>query len=163
MTSTYIPLANLALTSNENSVTFSSIPSTFRDLVCVVLAGGTVARTAVIRFNSDSGTNYFTIRMSSNASGTLSGATVNSSNHGLLSAITTTVTSGLQLNVDIVDYSATDKHKLLIGQAGNGNSGADLITTRWANNSAINSIEIFSLSGGSWTPGSTFALYGIVG
>jgi hypothetical protein len=65
------------------------------------------------------------------------------------------------LVVQVMDYSATDKHKttLLIN-----NQAAYLSYTqasRWANTSAINTIRIAPASG-SFAIGCTFALYGIV-
>jgi hypothetical protein len=59
-TPTYTPLATVTLASTASSVTFSSIPATYRDLVVVHNNFGTVNNDANsnFRFNGDSGSNY---------------------------------------------------------------------------------------------------------
>ena len=59
MASTYTPIATTTLGSNQSTVTFSSIPSTYTDLVLVCNATVSSANgTWYLEFNSDTGTNY---------------------------------------------------------------------------------------------------------
>jgi hypothetical protein len=57
-TPTYIPLATVTLGSADSSVTFSSIPATYRDLILVL--NGTRSTTSGVRAraNADAGANY---------------------------------------------------------------------------------------------------------
>lgn len=73
---------------------------------------------------------------------------------------------GQVATINIMDYSATDKHKTTLirnGKQGGSNDGVEAIAGRWANTAAITSLEIFSITGGgiTFSAGSTFALYGI--
>jgi hypothetical protein len=60
----------------------------------------------------------------------------------------------------IMDYSATDKHKTILYRY-----DRDTLTradaSRWANTSAITTIE-WDIQGQTFAAGSTFSLYGIV-
>jgi len=60
MPSTYTPIATNTLASVSTGVTFSSIPSTYTDLVLVInyrLDGTGTGAAGALRFNSDSGSN----------------------------------------------------------------------------------------------------------
>jgi hypothetical protein len=68
--------------------------------------------------------------------------------------------------IQIMDYSATDKHKnVLIRERFYGATSADVRTAalmaRWANTGAISTISIF-LNSGNIAAGARFDLYGIV-
>jgi hypothetical protein len=155
-TPTYTPLANLTLGSSASTVTFSSISQAYRDLV-IVLSGTTSVDTTInIRFNSDSGSNYSYVQMFGNGSVAGSGANTVTS---IFSAVLRT-TMGNDV-VQIMDYSATDKHKSVLIRR--NHAGADTVASaeRWANTSAITSISLVTGSG-TYNSGTSFALYGIV-
>jgi len=69
MTDTYRPLATITLGSTASSITFSSIPATYRDLIIV---GNPLGAEAAARFNGDSGSNYNGVQMWGNGSNPLS-------------------------------------------------------------------------------------------
>lgn len=159
-TPTYTPLANVTLGSAASSVTFGSIPATFRDLICVVVATGSTTLQGRIRLNSDSGSNYSYQRMS--GSGSSATATEQSSqSSGYVSAIAQATTTGqLQMSINIMDYSATDKHTTIVSRADQAANGTEAFANRYANTAAVTSVQILT-STGNWAIGSTFALYGI--
>ena len=165
-TSTYIALANITLGSSASSVTFSSIPATYRDLIVVANASGTINDQGMrMRFNGDSGSNYSHVNMGGwsggstfSTSGTTTHVTFNATQIGVN-------TNGIHVPVigQIMDYSATDKHKTLLVRANGKNNTQDEVNAnanRWANTAAITSILLL-LSSGSFASGSSFALYGI--
>lgn len=162
MTATYRALANFTVTTNTATITFSSIPNTFRDLVLVIEGTVTTPANKIIRFNSDSGSNYPWIYMSANGS-TPSGST-NTSTSVLTEAIAAmNVSEKLFTRIDIMDYSATDKHKICLIRGGRSGAGIDGIVCRWANtSSAISTISCSLNNSASYQSGTTFALYGIV-
>jgi hypothetical protein len=161
MTATYTSLANVTLGAAASSVTFSSIPATYRDLICVVVAAGSTTLQGRIRLNGDTGSNYNYVRMSGNGTAT-SGTSAATQTTGFLSAIAEATTTGaLQMNINIMDYSATNKHKPILARANQAANGTDAIFNRWANTAAVTSVQILT-STGNWAAGSTFALYGIV-
>lgn len=161
MTATYRALANFTVTTNTATVTFSSIPNTFRDLVLVIEGTVTTAANKIIRFNNDSGTNYPWVYMSGN------GSSVLTSNNASTSLLTEAVaamntTDRLFTQIDIMDYSATNKHKIALVKGGRSGAGIDSIVCRWTNASnAISSISCSLNNAASYTSGTTFALYGI--
>jgi hypothetical protein len=105
---TYTALANITLGSSASSVTFSSIPATYRDLiiVCDTFASGQSSIDG--RLNGDTGNSYSTVRMfgtgSSAGSDTYEGIT----NRYAVGITNTTRTTQI---IQIMDYSATNKHK----------------------------------------------------
>ena len=59
MPNTYEPIATNTLGSAASSVTFSSIPSTYTDLIVVMnYANSTGLADVFFRFNGDTGSNY---------------------------------------------------------------------------------------------------------
>lgn len=158
-TSTYIPLANITLGSSASSVTFSSIPATYRDLVVVLngkaTAGGSGAR---LRVNGDTGTNYANIRMY----GFSGGAGADNGTGAFLDIGAMNTSDGYQSVVQFMDYSATDKHKIILMRPQESSLGAVLANAgRWANTSAITSILVYAGSD-QFASGFTASLYGIV-
>ena len=150
-TQTYFPLANITLGSSASSVTFSSIPATYRDLVLVSSISVTAGGNATISFNGDTGANYSRVYMLGTGSSAISGSDT--------SRQFTQVTTGLRTSniTQIMDYSATDKHKAVLVRDNNTTDGVVGYAFRWANLSAITSITITA----SFASTATFALYGI--
>lgn len=161
-TPTYTPLANITLGSAASSIVFGSIPSTYRDLVVVLVGQGSTTLQGRIRLNGDTGSNYNYQRMSGNGSSP-SALAQSSQTFGYVSAIAqATSTSALQMKINIMDYSITNKQTTMISRADNANNGTDTFVNRWANTSAVTSVTILT-STGDWSAGTTAAIYGIIG
>jgi hypothetical protein len=158
MTAKYTVIDSQVLSTSAASVTFSSIPGGYKDLVLV--ADGKQTNTdayGVYRFNSDSGSNY-----------PLVGASGNGASYA---SYTATGTGGLATRPggyvsisEIMDYSATDKHKTVLSRTNGtqtGSSGAvEMRTVRWANTSAITQIDVVS-GIQDFQTGATFRLLGV--
>ncbi len=158
-TPTYTPLANLTLSGSQATVTFSSISQSYRDLVLVANVKNATATTSFrININA-SGTTTSSVRMRASSAGASSelfggiGAVTQSTDYGGFTPIIS----------NIMDYSATDKHKTILTRATLKNVNADQVeatATRWANTSAVTSL-VLSVETYNMAAGSTFALYGI--
>ena len=164
-TPTYTALATVTLASASSSVTFSSIPATYRDLVIITnqtMVSGSGYDTS-LRFNADSGSNYSNIYALGTGSGSpISGVqSLTFADCGFMNSF---VSNPFNRIINIMDYSATDKHKTLISRASNPGSGeqVSMYANRWANTAAITSVQVFSGSGNSYAIGSTFSLYGVI-
>jgi hypothetical protein len=164
----YIALATTTLSSPASSVTFSSIPTSvngvaLRDLVVVMTAATSQNSNNIFRFNSDAGNNYFGL-FATGSSGATSGSYSGSFIGSDSSAFTTTVVGDTNTVIQIMDFSATDKHKSVLVRANRPGGAVDMIAGRWGSNNAINSI-LFRPDNGSytWSTGSSFSLYGIAG
>ena len=155
-TPTYTALANLTLSSSAASVTFSSISQAYRDLV-VVINGTTSANASILfTYNSDTtATNYNWVTMF--GTGTSAVSSSGNSNNNIGNMYTSLTTSRVQ----IMDYSATDKHKSALTRVDNAGIITTAIASRWSNTAAITTLGLTLSTGGSFASGSSFALYGI--
>jgi hypothetical protein len=155
-TPTYTALANTTVAVAAASITFSSIPSTYRDLI-VVFNGTTLIDDGVgLRFNADTGSNYSNVRMFGNSGGT-------GSDTSTTTRIPTTAgNSSLRTAFisQVMDYSATDKHKTVLNRNNITDNNVAAIAGRWANTAGITSVTVLS-PGSVITAGSTITLYGI--
>jgi hypothetical protein len=169
MTATYDSIASTTLTTNQSSITFSSISSSYTDLYLVAFARTTRASvTDLLRlgFNGDtSASNYSATFLASDTSqGTAySGRYVRGDYYGpIFPAITaaneTANVFGVVL-VHINNYSNTTTNKTYLAR---GNYKVDLGATvgLWNNTNAISSIVI-SGAFGDLVTGTTLSLYGI--
>lgn len=155
-TPTYVALATFTETlGTSSSITFSSIPATYRDLVLVMNVSASSAGSFMrYIFNGDTTeSNYTRVFALGNGSSTSSQA-LNNPYVGEYS------TTAAVITFNLMDYSATDKHKSLLIRSSNASALALMAASRWANNNAINSISIQSYTS-NFAIGSTFSLYGI--
>jgi hypothetical protein len=157
MPKTYEPIASTLLASPALSVTLSSIPSTYTDLVLVVgLFEPTNWGSAVLVLNSDTATNYSSTRVGGDGSTAFSARQTNVSN-----IYPGQISNGTIFIFNINNYSNTNVFKTIISR-GNG-TGQVLVASAslWRSTSAINSIA-FSNGGGVNLPtGTRVTLYGI--
>jgi hypothetical protein len=161
-TPTYIALATITLASTDSEVIFSSIPATYRDLILVIQAKSTTGNPAVVaRFNSDTGTNYPYVRMTGNGSSAASASITTDTFLNLAAAFGINTSGNGNIIAQIMDYSATDKHKAVLVRNNDAGLGVEAIGGRWANTNAISTISIFNTSSISFASGSTFSLYGV--
>jgi hypothetical protein len=157
-TPTYTPLATVTLSTAAASVSFSSIPATYRDLILV--SQGTVATASNIslRFNGDTGSNYSYVYMFGSGTSTASAAGTDSAILG--GGFNSSVIS--QAIFQVMDYSATDKHKTTLNRTDEPNGAAYAWAGRWANTAAITTLLVRMTNGGNFNSGTTFSLYGVI-
>ncbi len=155
-TNTYTPLATITLASAASSVTFASIPATYRDLILVCdWAGSASANYLELRFNTDNTSSNYPIVAAYGSSGGVGSYTAN----GMLIGVARTTRN--PTIAQIFDYSATDKHKNMLSRYGlQDMSEVAMHAGRWANTAAINTVKA-QLSSGTISVGSTFSLWGI--
>lgn len=155
-TPTYTALATVTLGSTATSITFSSIPASYRDLVLVVNGKATATAALRIRVNGDTGNNYSWTRLIGEAAGAFSDAVLNTN---FLDGGNPSTTEGYMSVTQFMDYSATDKHKTTLHRINFPNTTHVLANAgRWANTSAITSIQVYNPT---FAVGFTAALYGI--
>jgi hypothetical protein len=170
-TGAMFPLGMVQVGSSTPSVTFSSIPSTYKHLQVRALIRGTASASAIsanMQFNSDTGSNYSYHELyGSGAGGGQAGAGATQTRfflHGNAPAATALASSFGVAVMDILDYANTSKYKTtrcLNGMDVNGSGGYILLDSgSWQNTNAITSIQIAPNSG-NFAQYSEFALYGI--
>lgn len=162
-TRTYTPIELKTLASGTSSLTFSSIPSTYTDLVLVMSnltfsSGGNPQ----IQFNGDTTTNYSNTDVYS--TGSAAGSTRNTGNAYInvgFSATNGSSTEPGTVIVNIMNYSNATTFKTIIARGNRAGGEAQANVGLWRKTpEAITSIVV-KVGSGNLQTGSTFALYGI--
>lgn len=158
MPKTYEPISTQTLGTATSTITFSSIPATYTDLILITI-GFAGADYYNVQFNSDSGTNYSRTLLFT------SGASAESArNSNIAQVYGTTGTSSTNLGTSIHhinNYSNTTTNKTVIRRGGLDNTvSPQLEAGLWRSTAAINTITLTAGSG-NFGIGSTFTLYGI--
>lgn len=166
VTNSYESIATLNGTGSSNTISFTSIPATYKHLQVRFASLSTGAADWVnLRFNSDSNTaNYFSHRLTGD------GATVSAVAQGtqpflkyqFIGGSTTQPSVGV---VDILDYANTSKNKTvrtLTGFDTNGSGTIAFTSGLWSSTSATTRLD-FILDSSNFASTTVFALYGIKG
>jgi hypothetical protein len=164
---TYVPIATVTTSGSQATVTFSSIPQSYTDLV---LQGST--RRAIngagdagwaLTFNGDTGANYSVTIIY--ATGTTTAGSARGSNNNN-SFYTAAVGDGIYCanQMNIMSYSNTTTYKTFLTRSAVYGNGSPALSTRqfvnlWRNTAAITSITLSPVSG--FWDGSVITLYGI--
>ena len=166
MTAKFTVLGNTTLATASASVTFSSIPGGYKDLVLIAEYKGTTSSILNLYWQANSDTteaNYTKVHMTGTGSSAISSAF-----DGLqLSSIASPNDTGSALVVCTwLDYSATDKHKSWLLRANTpistgGAPGVSAIAGRWASTAALTSIILSNQFSRVFAAGSTFRLLGV--
>ena len=164
MASTYTPISATTLGSSSNSVTFTSIPQSYTDLILVTTGKNSNAFDAIdIRVGNgsiDSGNNYAMTAMNGNGS---TGQTFSDSNASSMTNMGITSSSTLQTTIlHFMNYSNIATYKTVIGRSNVTDFRVAAVTGLWRSTSAINQIQLRCDNASyNFTAGSTFTLYGI--
>lgn len=157
-TPTYVPLAEVTVASDVSSITLP-VPSGYRDLVFILQAKTSVEAYPRLQFNGDGSANYSRMGMAVNA-GSPAGFFGTVSSISLSGYASSNTNNNYNAIAQILDYSATDKHKTVLARSNNTSNSTDAVATRWANTAAITSIAVL-LDTGTYSAGTTINLYGI--
>jgi hypothetical protein len=162
MPSTYTPIATQTLGTAVASVTFSSIPGTYTDLILVTnVKSVSGTKDFVTQVNGDTGTNYSWIALSGDGTTVYNEKTTNFTRWYL--GYVSYVGSTLNANsiTSFMNYSNSTSYKNYLSRSNNTSFGVSAIVGTWRNTAAINSIAVYFDSGGNMDVGSTFTLYGV--
>ena len=169
-TGSYESIATYTASGGESSFTFSSIPSTYKHLQlrCLSRRSTGVSHVVALRFNADSGTNYWWHLLEGDGSTATASSVSSAANRIQTFWPNPSVNLADQFGagiIDIHDYASTTKNKTVRcfgGGDANGTGKIDLSSGLWSNTSAINEIYVYFL-GDTVVANSQFALYGIKG
>jgi hypothetical protein len=160
MPATYEPISTQTLASAVATVTFSSIPSTYTDLVLVMAGIAATASTdsCEIQFNGDTATNYSYTLLSGNG-------TTASSSRGTSTAFIAIglITSSEQVsNIwHIMNYANTTTYKSVVGRGSIAGAQVRTGAGMWRSTAAITSLLLKNDTAQNFAIGSMFTLYGI--
>lgn len=173
----YDSIATTTLATSTATITFSSIPSTYKHLQLRVLAKGAFVsndRAAFkLQFNGDTASNYNTHNLMGDGASVSAGSSGSqtymfgnpNSEFPSSSASVNASMFGVAV-IDFLDYTDTNKFttgRFLSGWDNNSTLGRVIFQSGlWRSTSAVTSISITS-DLGNWAQYSQFALYGIKG
>jgi hypothetical protein len=160
MPATYEPIATFTTTTNgTSSYTFSSIPSTYTDLILICNLKATSSDSSlVVRFNGDGGSNYSVTQIYGTGSQTLSQRFSNQTEAYLSFSGFPTATFASTI-VHFMNYSNTTTNKTFLSRSGFAAAYTDASAGLWRSTAAISSMTLYA--GTSYDTGCTFTLYGI--
>lgn len=162
------PIANLTTSSTTNTVTFTNITQSYKDLFLVMSVEATANYASIVlTFNNDSGNNYSVVYMRGDSGGASSFNNLNYPYYQTFWSGYATNAGGMS-TTHILDYSATDKYKTALTRVNtyDGSKVTDGVAANagiWKNTSAITTLKVSYDASYSqnWKSGATFALYGI--
>lgn len=162
-TNTYVALDKITLGSNAASATFSSIPSTYTDLIVVISGKVSSNVTLACQINGDTGTNYSVTELYGDASSIGSARVSNNAQIGFASIVAQIASSNEWLStLHFQGYSNTSILKTVLCRTSAPATIVNAAVGLWRSTAAINSIKILGYAGASgFTAGTTFSLYGI--
>ena len=167
-TNTYVALDKVTVGTATNTVTFTSIPATYTDLVIVAKYGTSGSGSAMwLRFNGDTATNYSGTTLLGTGSAAASDRFSSTAQfywaYNIVSASAST--NDTQTIFQIQNYANTTTFKTLLTRTssiGSASPGTETSVGLWRKTpEAINSITLNASTSYTFNVGSTFSLYGI--
>lgn len=162
MPNTYVALATQTLSTAASSVTFSSISSSYTDLVLITSAkNNTGAQYRLqLRFNGDTATNYSVTKLTGNGSTAVSSRASNATYAAILIG-TIGSTNFDNVITSIMNYSNTTTNKTVLSRGNETAAEVNAEVGLWRSTTAITSLTLDLEGGINFVAGSTFSLYGI--
>jgi hypothetical protein len=158
--STYVPISTTKLNSDVNTVTLSSIPSTYTDLILVsnqALNSGPV--NILVTVNGSTSTIYSGTYMGGDGSSAFTGRVQDGTGFNP-SYLSTSINTTMHY---FMNYSNTNIYKTILARSNTNNTNVLALVGTWRNTAAISSITLTANSGYNIVANSTFTLYGIKG
>jgi hypothetical protein len=163
---TYTPIFTTTLVSAQNTFSFTSIPSTYTDLVLECNFATTASNPSIsLGVNGDSGTNYsYTLLWGSGTAATSANAANRSSTNNAFAFYNAGAATGYSNIIvsNFQNYSNTTTYKTILTRYGSASQEIGATVSMWRNTAAINTITLTCQSTYTFTAGSTFSLYGIL-
>ena len=160
MASTYTPIATQTVTGSSTvSVTFSSIPSTYTDLIIVTQYKSVSNNYLQMRFNGDTASNYSRTELTGNGTSATSSRFSNEA-YAYVSSLYAPTGEWETAISQINNYSNATTYKTMISRVNSPSVGVNATVNLWRSTSAINTVLITAVGSG-YDVGSTFTLYGI--
>lgn len=162
-------IATVNGTGSSNTLSFSSIPSTYKHLHIrgILKKTGAGNDGAILRMNGISTTTYNWAYLDASGTATPSGAaTSNASSISFLGGMAVDINQGAPIMIDILDYASTSKAKTIkvfYGKSNNASGYVGITSATFRSTNAISSLA-FIVNSDNWSsPEATLALYGLKG
>jgi hypothetical protein len=156
---TYTQIASTTVGTATQTVTLSSIPATYTDLILIVNGTPTATGSGYLRVNGDTATNYSSTGMRGDGSNPYSYRRLDET--AMLLTFNGVNTSPATWVIQLMNYSNTTTNKTILNRFNTVSSEVLANCGLWRSTSAINSITIYMDGTASFPSGSTLSLYGI--
>ena len=167
MANTYTLISSVTVgAGGASSIDFTSIPSTYTDLLLYVSARNSVSNDGMgLKFNSSTtGYSYRDLYGTGSTAGSSNNTTAPITAYGLINPSTYTASVFGNAIVYIPNYATSNYKSVSIDGVAENNAtatGMYLSASLWSNTAAITSINLTALSSGTIQQYSTAYLYGI--
>jgi hypothetical protein len=160
--SAYEVISTQTLGSAVETVTFSSIPQTYTDLVVVINAFSSATSNLYITFNGDTAANYSRTVLwgGAGASGSIRSSGANFIDITYYGRIWDNQGTSVH-TANIMNYSNTTTNKTVLARASSQQEGVEAAAGLWRSTAAITSITFDLVLTRTFSVGSTLTLYGI--
>ena len=164
-------IAQHVISTPAATVTFSSIPGSYSQLMLIVSAGcaASSGKDLYMQYNGDTAGNYTRQYLGAYSGGPFNGQDVSVSSPGIGGLPGTSELSGSATKIVIANYAGTIFKKFAVSHStymSGGSSSAGLIQEVmighfWNSTASISSIVLGTSDGSNFVAGSTFTLYGL--
>lgn len=164
-------IATATGTGSSNTITFSSIPSTYQHMQIRAIGRSdraALTETIYLTINGDTGANHAAHALEGEGASAFALGYSSQNNIQFVKFPGASNASDIMGSFvcDIQDYASTTKNKTIRtfnGYDANGSGRIRISSGLWMNTNAITSVSIIITAAGNFTTSSTFALYGIKG
>ena len=166
VTNSYESIATVTVGSGgSSSISFSSIPSTFKHLqIRSINLSSSTDNNILMTFNSDTASNYSRHYMYGDGSSV--GASATTSTTALVPMTMGNSSNPMVFICDVLDYQSTSKNKTIRSLGGTDRNGSGYVTFYsglWFKTPEAISTITLTTAAGNFNQYSSFALYGIKG
>jgi hypothetical protein len=159
--SAYNVISTQTLGTATSSVTFTSIPQTYTDLVLVVNHSTTGSNPSIVaRFNSDTASNYSRTRLAGDGSAVNTNRGSSETTLGLSTYVGSPPTAVGTMICNILNYANSTTYKTCLTRNNAAAYGTEASVTLWRSTASVTSVNV-SVDSSTFATGSTFTLYGI--
>jgi hypothetical protein len=157
---TYVAIATQTVSSSVSSVTFSSIPQTYTDLVIVLNPINAGTSDIWCTFNTDTSTNYSSTWLAGTGTAAASYRISNNARFYFDYASVSSTTASNSYIMNLMNYANTTTYKSAIIRGNSPAYATEAAVGLWRSTAAINQIIITAVT--NFQSGSTLSIYGIL-
>ena len=161
----YESIATLNGSGSSATITFSSIPSTYKHLQLRATILATASNNSDYRIRVNGATSGYSWHQVSGDGSSASALGYGSIGYGMVALNASSNTYPYTMVIDLLDYANTNKFKTIRSLGGgdkNGSGSVALMSDSYQSTTAISSIEIYSTAD-NFATSASFALYGLKG
>ncbi len=160
MTATYEKIATLSGSGSSDTLSLTSIPATYTDLVLVVNGSLNTAANVYMRMNNLSTAIYSQTVLSGDGS-SASSYRHPSAGFGAFIYMGYADAGITNYIIQFMNYSNTTTNKSIIHRHNNAGGQVSTSAMLWGNTAAINRIDLITSNGATWSSATRATIYGI--